>query len=375
MHMWTNWTMLLGTLVGCALFGRPRRLVADPAAPEVGPLRIVVPARNEEASIGNLLGDLAATARPEWDVVVVDDGSSDATASIAARFPVARVVTAPAPPAGWRGKPWACWLGADLDAPDGGPSPSELVFLDADVRLAPGAVEALVTGRRAAGGVLSVQPHHVAPTATEELSAVFNLVSLMGVGAATDRPRGMFGPVIACARRDYERVGGHRAVRRAVAEDLELAQRFRDAGVPVRIETGDRAVRFRMYPTGLAALVEGWSKNMATGAAAVSPWRTLGVAWWVSGLVTAAIAGVTFAASPSWSELGAYTLAVVTLRYLLTQVGTFRWWVALAFPVPLGVFVAVFARSAYLTLVRREVTWRGRALDLRTDRRASTEAS
>lgn len=80
-------------------------------------------------------------------------------------------------------------------------------------------------------------------------------------------------------------------MRGALAEDLELARRFRAAGVTVHVLIGRPLFEFRMYPTGLQAMVEGWSKNMAgIGVTSVFPRRTVGVVWWVSGLVAAALA-------------------------------------------------------------------------------------
>lgn len=360
------WFVAVGLLVGVALFGRPRRLestsTGEVTVPGRSPVRIVVPARNEAASLANLLDDLAIGRPDGADVVVVDDRSTDETGDIARSYPFVTVVRSEEPPPGWRGKPWACSIGAGRvpELPD----PEVLVFLDADVRVVPGALDELLAERRA-GGVVSVQPFHRPEGTVEQLSAVFNVVSMMGIGAGGDRPTGMFGPVVCCTAAEYRSVGGHASVRSAVTEDVALARRFIEHNVPLRVRLGGDRISFRMYPTGFAALVEGWTKNMATGAGTISLTRSLAVAWWVSAMVSAA--GLVFDAAQG--QLGApgavtYVLAVATLWWMLRRVGGFQWWVPVLFPVPLAFFVVVFVRSVWFTYVRRSVTWRGRTIDL-----------
>lgn len=345
--------------IGVALFGRPRRLT-DRAPSSGRRVRIVIPCRNGEATLGLLLDDLRRCHRPEWEIVVVDDSSTDATAAISRASAVATTVGAPGPPDGWCGKPWACAVGAEHgDRPDDG---DVVVFLDADVRLAPGAIDAVLAERDASGGVVSVQPFHTVPTAAEQLSAVPNIVAVMGIGASTDRPVGMFGPVVCCTMGDYRRVGGHGAVRDRIVEDVALARVFVDAGVGVRTFVGDRRLAFRMYPEGLSTLVEGWTKNLSIGASASPLPRRLGVAGWITALLTAPTlpfrlddAGVPLAA-------GGYAVAAASVWWMLRRLGTFRWWVAATFPLFVAFFVAMVVRSAWHVHVRRRVVWRSREI-------------
>ena len=128
-----------------------------------------------------LLADLAKQSLPAAEILVVDDASSDGTAAVAAAAG-ATVVRTTGPPAGWAGKPWACWRGVQsTTAP-------MLVFLDADVRLAPDALARLVATHDRVGGLLSVQPRHLAGRAVEGLSMVPNVVVLAGTGAFSPRP-------------------------------------------------------------------------------------------------------------------------------------------------------------------------------------------
>jgi 4,4'-diaponeurosporenoate glycosyltransferase len=356
---------LLGWLLGWWALGRPRRVDDLVATPSLPPLTIVVPARNEAASIGSLLGDLGADpALRGARVVVVDDHSTDDTAAIAAGFDGVEVLTAPALPPGWAGKPWACHCGATATAPDADPG-DLLVFLDADVRVRPGALPRLVGAHAATGGLLSVQPRHETRRWYEQLSAVFNVVAMMGVGTGDPNgATGAFGPLLITSRDDYLAVGGHGAVRGQVVEDLALAARYRESGRPLAVLDGGSQVRFRMYPEGLGQLVEGWTKNFAVGAGATPPLRLLAIVIWVTAVGSAAfsVVDVVRGALPATAAWILYVLFVGQLFLMFRQVGRFRVLTSVLFPIPLAFFLAVFVRSLWSTHVRRSVTWRGRSI-------------
>lgn len=360
------WFELSAVLVGFLLFGRLRRLQpATPSSTEDRRIVLIIPARNEAASIGRLLADIASLDLSPTQVIVVDDQSEDATASIAESFGV-EVISVSSVPPGWRGKPWACQVGADSAMSRLRPS-DLLVFLDADVRLHPTALRALIAPT-ADAYVVSVQPFHEVPPGVEQLSALFNVVSLMGVGAGTSSPTAIFGPAICCSTSQYRAVGGHRSVRAEVAEDVELGRRFLQAGVPLAVVGGGELIGFRMYPNGLSSIVEGWSKNMAIGATSIPLWRTLAVGWWITGLVSASWKYISMGVgqiAPTTATLGIIVATGTGLAMLLRQVGSFRWWAVALYPVLVAFFVAVFVWSLWLTHVRRAVSWRGRTLDLR----------
>ena len=333
---------------------------------------VVIPARNEESRLPALLDSLSIQTHRADQIIVVDDGSTDGTADIA-RKSGAVVVTPGDPPPGWAGKPWACWNGA-LAAHG-----STLVFLDADVVLAPDALARLLREHADGGGLLSVQPYHTAVGAVEQLSAFFNVVLMMGVGAFTPagakaRPNGAFGPCLVCRRQDYLASGGHRSEASAVLDDFALSRAFDRAGLPVRCLGGRGAVSFRMYADGLGQMVEGWSKNFAAGAGSLSTALQLLAMVWTFGCVGSffGLAGAPtlgdLAGEPLPRAVGAalYVLYMAQLWWMLRRIGSFSWWAWLLYPVPLAFFVAIFLRSLWLTLVRRRVSWRGRDVDLRT---------
>jgi len=323
----------------------------------------VVPARDEATTLPVLLASLAGDGE-RVEVVVVDDHSTDATAAVA-RGAGATVVPARPLPAGWTGKCWACWTGAGATAGE------VLIFLDADTELGPGGLDRVLAEHGRRGGLVSVQPFHRTERPYEVLSAFFNVVPWMGLGAATPTagrrsPPGAFGPCLATSRADYERTGGHEAVRSEVVEDVALAARYRAAQLPVAALAGKGTVSFRMYPGGIAQLVEGWTKNMAGGAAASRPGAMALAVLWVAGAIVAATAPVVDPGPVSAAAYGSYT---AQLAWMLGRLGRFPWWTAPAFPVPLAFFLAVFARSLVRTHLRGEVRWRGRTLTTRTNAR------
>jgi 4,4'-diaponeurosporenoate glycosyltransferase len=351
---------------------------------------VVIPARDEATTLPRLLASLQGLSAPVGEVIVVDDGSRDATGAVA-REAGARVLPAGTPPPGWTGKAWACHVGARASTGE------LLLFLDADTVLAPDALGGLLRLRGGGGGdgrettagragLVSVQPFHTVVRPYEQLSAYFNLVSVTASAAFTRRPgrRSLaFGPCLLTSRRDYERAGGHAAVRGEILDDARLAAAYQRAGLPVRCAVGGRSIRMRSYPGGVRQLVDGWTKNVASGASAAAPRATLATVLWVGahhaiavGAVLAVVSGLTpgdgvttHGAPPLWAV--AWVAAAWQLRAILHRVGSFRWWTWVLFPVPLLAFDAVFALSALRTVGRRSVRWRGREVDLR--RRRSVE--
>lgn len=333
---------------------------------------VVVPARDEEATLPALLESLRGL--PLCEIVVVDDGSRDATAAVA-RSGGAIVLPGTPPPPGWTGKAWACHLGADATSGD------LLLFLDADTVLGPEALDGLLALHEAHGGLVSVQPFHRVERAYEQLSAYFNVMSLLASGAFTRRPAARpmaFGPCLLTSRADYERVGGHEAVRGEILDDVRLAAAYDRAGLPVRCAIGADSIRMRSYPGGLRQLADGWTKNFASGASAAAPAPTLGAGLWVSAHHAVAVGGAValveavtgWGVSLTWGDPVLWAVAWVgfaaQLWWILHRIGSFRWWTWALFPVCLLAFDVIFARSAALTLVRRSVRWRGRDVNLRS---------
>jgi 4,4'-diaponeurosporenoate glycosyltransferase len=354
---------ILGWLLGWAALGRLRRVGQLPTGADRGAgCTVVIPARNEESSIRNLLSDLTSDpGLSEALIVVVDDHSTDRTGEIARSFGRVQVVEAPALPESWTGKSWACHVGVQATRDR---HHSSLVFLDADVRVAPGALGRLRREQARVGGLVSVQPWHVTRRWYEQLSALFNVIAVMGTGTGDGhRATGAFGPVMVTTYDEYDRIGGHASVRSEVVEDLALAARFRSWQLPVSVLAGGRDLRFRMYPDGPQQLSEGWTKNFALGAGSTPPLRLGAIVLWVTAAGSAALAvvGLQGELSIPWA-VGLYGSFVAQLEVMFRKVGRFRAWTSVLYPVGLVFFVAIFVRSLWRVHIRHSVTWRGRSI-------------
>jgi len=323
---------------------------------------VVVPARDEAERLPRLLDGLAASMPPPDEVVVVDDGSSDGTAEVARRRG-ARVVTTEAP-AGWTGKAHACALGASVAQGD------VLVFVDADVSPTGSVVADLAAAAVDVGGIVSAHPVHRVERLYERLSAGPGLVALLGAGTGGPAVRRWwrgafaFGPALAVPAEVYRRIGGHAAVRSSVVDDVALARRADAAGVPVAAYLGGPQLTYRMYPDGFGQLVEGWTKNLATGGRTTPPLRLAAVVVWVTAALQAALGVAGVGEGTFIAACAVYVLFAVQFHVLLRRIGDFGLATAALFPLVLVAFLGLFARSVVLTLGPGRVRWRGRVVSV-----------
>lgn len=358
-----------GLLLGFALLANMRTPHGS-AGGTAGTVSVIVPARNEERSLPHLLASLRDQLPGPAEVLVIDDGSTDSTAAVAAAAGVT-VVAAPPLPSGWIGKSWACHIGSLRARGD------VLVFLDADVMIAPGGFDRILAAWQDAApdGLLSVQPFHTTVSPYEQLSAYPNLLATMASGAFTPGRHRFspvaFGPCLVTSTEAYRAVGGHEAVAAEVIEDIHLARAYGAAGRDTAVLAGGSAITFRMYPGGLRQLIEGWSKNLAGGPRLVSAMPMVAsVAWVVASIVVASdfVRALAWAGSTGqvrWLPVALWAAVAAQTSWLLGRVGRFSWWAGLAFPLLLAGFVALFTKSAFQRILRRKVRWHDRAVAMR----------
>lgn len=228
------------------------------AGAEAPLVTIVVPARDEEATIATCLASLSAQDYPSFEVVVVDDRSTDRTAAIVGALPGVTLVAGLALPPDWTGKSWANWQGA-LRARG-----EWLLFTDADTWHHP---NALSTAMAVAppDGLLSLSPLLVCNTFWEKViqpAMAFLMAELYPLSWREDpaRPQALAnGQFMLMTRATYDAIGGHRTVAGTVLDDVALAHLIKAHGRPVCYPVGKLLLHVRMYDS-LGALWRGWRK-------------------------------------------------------------------------------------------------------------------
>lgn len=224
---------------------------------------IIVPARNEEMSLGDCLLSLVSQAEVTCEIIVVDDGSTDHTRQIAQSFRGVKVVDAGPLEEGWTGKNNALRTGVSKA---GG---TWLLFTDADTVHLPGSLaRALDEARREKADLLSYSPEQMVESFAERIVMPVVFAEL-AVEYPPERVRDEKSGVVAAngqyilvRRKAYDYVHGHLLIASEILEDVALAKTFRRAGLRVYFRYGTDAVRTRMYRSW-SQLREGWTKNLA----------------------------------------------------------------------------------------------------------------
>jgi glycosyltransferase involved in cell wall biosynthesis len=249
----------------------PRLLAPAPGLDSVPLVSVLIPARNEARSIARCLDGALHQTFGRYEVIVVDDGSTDATSSILAHYAQEHthlhVIDGAELPPGWTGKTYACYQAAAAAQGDW------LLFLDADTVPQPDLLAALVTHtQHYALDMLTVFPflelgsfweRVLLPPFQAIIRATFPFER---INASDARPEEVVanGQCIFVKQSAYWSIGGHEAVHSAVLEDVRLAQALRAAGYRTGAVEGMRYLRVRMYTNG-REVFEGLTKNAAAG--------------------------------------------------------------------------------------------------------------
>ncbi len=332
-------------------------------------ISIVVPARNEADRIERCVRSLLAADYPEFEVVAVDDCSQDATRAVLDRIGAEdsrlRVVGGAPLPAGWVGKPWA--LAQGVRAARG----EWLLFTDADTEHealgASSAVRYALDHGRDAVSLLTDQ--ETIGLAECIFLPTILFVILLGIGPLDDindplqRDVAIFnGQYVLVSRRAYAAIGGHEVVRGEIAEDLELARRFkRDGRFRIALVGANGLVRTRMYRS-LGEIWRGFVKNFAIGARG-QPLRAAAGVVLLACVSLAPLLAIWLLSRHAWLTGGILALAaasVVAIAEAGMRRSRFRAGAGLGVHLGLAMTLAIFATSLLRTFVGPGVEWRGR---------------
>jgi hypothetical protein len=332
------------------------------------PVTVVLPVRDEEDHVSACLSAvLGQQGIDELRVVVVDDGSSDATASLvrAQTDPRVQLVSAEPPPPGWLGKPWACATGVAAAAAEGrAGDEAVLVFVDADVRLFPDAVAGAVAVLDAHGlALVSPWPRPLAQTWAERLVQplapwLWATTLPLRIAERSRRPSlaAATGQFLVLTGRGYRVCGGHAAVRGEVLEDIALLRAVKRAGGRGGPIDGSRLAACRMY-TGWAELRDGYGKSL---------WSAVGGSPAASATAAAALTAVWVlpplaALRGSRAGLLGYLTGVGGRALVAARTGSRLWPDPLIHPLSILALDVLVARSI-VGRRRGTLAWRGRAV-------------
>jgi glycosyltransferase involved in cell wall biosynthesis len=365
-----------------------------PSPPRESPtpeVSIIVPARNEEASLGACLESLTVQTGVAFEIIVIDDASTDRTSEIAKSFAGVQVLSAAllskdaAWKKNWTGKNNAMIAGAhEARAP-------WLLFTDADTVHRPGSLaRALAEAKEEQADLLSYSPEQVVVTLAEravmpvifaELAAHYPPHKVRDQGSSERSSSDQSSSTVAANgqyllvhRAAYDSVGGHAAVATEILEDMALARRFRDARHRVYFRYGGDAVRTRMY-RNWAQLREGWTKNLALLFPHPGFLAFQSLFWWCAAWAALGVA-VSAAVREHWAWISLILFWLLVYRRIrAAHFATVSNLLAITVGMPMFAYLLLLSRKAHQS---GRVSWKGRTYcvatpDARTHGKAQTK--
>lgn len=332
---------------------------------------ILLPARNEEFNIESCVLSLLAQDYHDFQVVVLDDESSDSTwqimVNLASEDDRMRIIKGKPLPEGWIGKNWACHQLSQ--AADG----ELLLFTDADTRHHPTILHAAVSATMAEeADLITAIPHQEVTSWAERLTIPVIFFCMMcfvplGLAYRLKAPilSATIGQFMMFRKNAYEKIGGHAAIKRNAVDDIALGRNIKSLGLRWHLYDGRDRIRCHMYKD-FRQVYEGLSKNLF----AVFNYKliiTLFIWIWLSVVFFSPliVLGLWFIGVhiPSLSLiLAAASVAIAGMLWGITywRFG-FPRYLTFLYPVSMILIFTIAMSSIILTLTGR-TTWKGRTL-------------
>ena len=337
---------------------------------------ILIPARNEADRIGETIRKLLTQDYPDYEVIVLDDESSDGTREVvesaAAGDPRVRVVDGLPLPEGWSGKPWAC---NQLARQAKG---TILVFTDADVHWEPESLSALISRfTHSKAHLLSVWPTQETHGWAERL-----VVPMMAFTVLAYLPEILVrhcrwtsfsaanGQCMVFRKAAYERIGGHESVRSTVLEDVRLARLVKRSRFRLAMADANGLIRCRMY-RGWDEVRDGFAKNLLAGHggsplflafSALFHWT-----WFLMPWIALPIAVLLSLPVPSQVTLATMIVLACAVRALTAMMSRQRIRDSLLMPVSTVLMTLIAWRSLVWHMSDGGPRWKGRILNAREE--------
>jgi cellulose synthase/poly-beta-1,6-N-acetylglucosamine synthase-like glycosyltransferase len=355
------------TLVNISRPEWDREPATDGGDPRVS---IIVPARNEEKSIGENLSRLLQLDYPNYEVIAVDDRSTDHTAAIMDAIDTSgdgsprqsntnlKVIHITELPSGWMGKAHAMWSGAKQASGDW------LLFADADVMFRPDCLRRAVTYAEAErADHLILFPRMLMESWGEKMMlAFFNLMFVFGhrpwkVADPKAKDYIGIGAFNLVRNTAYQAVGTHEALRLEVVDDMKLGKLIKDAKLRQRAALGYELLEIH-WAYGVRGVINNLTKNFFA-VLSFQWWRALGFCIAALQLELLPFVGVFWA--HSWARLP-YAIALGCIFFLYAGMSLFsevQPWYFLLHPVSTVLFIYIVLRSMFFALWNDGVEWRG----------------
>lgn len=216
--------------------------------------------------------------------------------------------------------------------------------------------------------MLSVQPYHITKRFYEGFSAIFNLMTVVGMNVFSTLDDGRtnqhaFGPVTLTNKEDYYATGGHKSANRHIIEGFALGSAYTSQSLPVTVYEGFPFVAFRMYQEGFQSLQEGWTKHLSTGAGGTKAKIMTAIVLWLFGSI-ASILGLCL--SLKYRQMSVRKMVALYLSYttqfiyLHRRVGQFSKLLMVCHPLLFMFFTKIFIQSWKQTHRYGVVEWKGR---------------
>ena len=340
-----------------------RKPVVDPPR-----ISVCVPARNEERGIQACLQSLLDQDYPDFEVIAVDDHSTDRTEEIMRDLEVEdsrlKVLQGQDLPEGWLGKPFALYQAFKVAQGE------YLLFTDADPVFERHALNTAVGAMRDRElDVLTLMPQAEFGSFWERavqpviFGFIASLTRFKNVNDHNHESAMGFGAFLMFHRNAYEKISGHEAGKADVLEDVLIAKRAKKAGLKLLVADAKQLFSIRMY-FGLKEIWTGWRKNMFLAMKR----SVLRAVWYVSMVLGFLLtpylilaANIFLQTGWLWIGMALAGVVMVTAAAYKTcdELGLHRNTSAL-FPIGAVVMAAIMLNSMLYTLVRKKTEWRGR---------------